>query len=239
SSTRRDANAKHASSSSASVPASIPLDGEKELLKIIVEDTSAVIQPAVPPASTENGNYEKQPNTMNGPNHSSPSPSNQGKERPNTVDTMLAPQLNVPVKISRTMLPAEIIRHLVVHGCQDVTKDLDTQSCSEYPIASGGFGDVYRGQLRNGPRVAIKCMRIFADLDGEQQQQKHLNYAAREIHTWSKLRHLHVLRLLGLATYRDKIAMVSPWMEGGPLRHHLKRKTGVNRPQLVRYDVLA
>ncbi|KAG9089453.1 hypothetical protein FRC07_012331 [Ceratobasidium sp. 392] len=222
---------KRASSSSTSVSSSIPLDDDQESLKIIVEDTGAPLQPAAPPASTDNRSHERQPNTINNPNHFIPSPSSQGKERP-IADTMLAPPLNVPVKISRTMSSAEIIQHLVVHGCHDITKDLDSQSCSEYPIASGGFGDVYRGQLRNGPRVAIKCMRIFDPSDGEQQQQKHLNYAAREIHTWSKLRHPHVLRLLGLVTYREKIAMVSPWMEGGPLRHHLKRNTGVNRPQL-------
>ncbi|KAG9087932.1 hypothetical protein FS749_002549, partial [Ceratobasidium sp. UAMH 11750] len=78
------------------------------------------------------------------------------------------------VVIGRTMPAANIIQHLVQHGCRDMTADLDSSSCSEYPIANGGFGDVYRGQLGKGKRVAIKCMRVFECPDAEEQQQKYL-----------------------------------------------------------------
>ncbi|KAG9089429.1 hypothetical protein FS749_001345 [Ceratobasidium sp. UAMH 11750] len=136
------------------------------------------------------------------------------------------------VAIGRTMPPAIIIQHLVLHGCQDITADLNLSGCSEYPIANGGFGDVYRGQLSEGMRVAIKCMRMFECQDVGEQQQRYLKRAAREIHTWSKLRHSHVLRLLGLVVYRDRISMVSPWMDNGTVRYYLTRTPGVNRPQM-------
>jgi hypothetical protein len=70
--------------------------------------------------------------------------------------------------------PAEIIRHLVQHGCPDITSALDLSSCTEYPIATGGCSDVYQGRLTNGPRVAIKCMRIIDPSDEVQKQGKHL-----------------------------------------------------------------
>ncbi|KAG8688066.1 hypothetical protein FRC08_011637 [Ceratobasidium sp. 394] len=136
------------------------------------------------------------------------------------------------VAIGRTMLPAIIIQHLVFHGCRDITATLNLSSCSEYPIASGGFGDVYRGQLSKGMRVAIKCMRLFECPDVGGQQQRYLKRAAREIHTWSKLRHPHVLRLLGLVMYRDRISMVSPWVDNGTVRYYLARAPEVNRPQM-------
>ncbi|KAG9086401.1 hypothetical protein FS749_003664 [Ceratobasidium sp. UAMH 11750] len=143
-----------------------------------------------------------------------------------------APPPKDTVAIGRTMLPAIIIQHLVFHGCRDITATLNLSSCSEYPIASGGFGDVYRGQLSKGMRVAIKCMRLFECPDVGEQQQRYLKRAAREIHTWSKLRHPNVLRLLGLVMYRDRISMVSPWVDNGPVRYYLARTPGVNRPQM-------
>ncbi|KAG9103164.1 hypothetical protein FRC07_010072, partial [Ceratobasidium sp. 392] len=125
---------------------------------------------------------------------------------------------------------SEVISQLVQHGCQDVTKDLDPSSCSEHPVSSGGFGDVYQGRLKDGLCVAIKCIRFLSHSDDD--QHKHLKHAAREIHTWSRLQHPYVLRLLGLAEYRGRISMVSPWMEGGSLRKHLARTPGANRPQI-------
>ncbi|KAH7322154.1 hypothetical protein B0J17DRAFT_582816, partial [Rhizoctonia solani] len=56
----------------------------------------------------------------------------------------------------------------------------------------------------------------------------------RELHTWSKCQHPNVVRLLGLALFRDRIGMVSPWMGQGNLPHYLKRTPGANRLSLVR-----
>ncbi|KAG8683912.1 hypothetical protein FRC09_015731, partial [Ceratobasidium sp. 395] len=127
----------------------------------------------------------------------------------------------------------DIIRNLVSHGCQDITANLDLPSCSEFPFSSGGSGDVYRGRLRNGLRIAIKGVRILDPSGGgSEQQQKHLKHAAREIHTWSKLQHPHVLVLLGLVQYRGRICMVSPWMKRGSLRNHMERTPGRKRSQL-------
>ncbi|KAG8686276.1 hypothetical protein FRC08_012648, partial [Ceratobasidium sp. 394] len=133
--------------------------------------------------------------------------------------------------ISRAMPVSSILDILIQHGCRDVTRDLDLSTCSEYPIANGGFGDIYRGQLTNGTRVAIKCTRIIAGSVANEGQE-HLTCAARELHTWSKLNHRYILKLFGLAQYRGQIAMVSPWVERGSLCRYLEGHTELNRPQL-------
>ncbi|KAG8705366.1 hypothetical protein FRC08_001705 [Ceratobasidium sp. 394] len=187
----------------------------------------------VSPTSSETGSRENkvsgslQVDTSGRNDQSAP-----GYEADEPVGSVPVPQPKATVEIGRTMPPANIIQHLVLHGCRDITADLNLSSCSEYPIANGGFGEVYRGQLGNGTRVAIKCMRVFECPDVGEQQQKYLKRAAREIYTWSKLQHPHVLRLLGLVVYRDRISMVSPWIESGAVRYYLIRTPEVNRPQM-------
>ncbi|KAG9087777.1 hypothetical protein FS749_002649 [Ceratobasidium sp. UAMH 11750] len=133
--------------------------------------------------------------------------------------------------ISREMPLSSVLAILVEHKCQDITKDLDLPACSEYPKFSGGFGEIYQGQLKDGTLVAIKCMRITVDPHSS-QQQKHFNDAAREIHTWSKLNHRYVSRFLGLAEFRGQIAMVSPWAQHGSLPAFLAKRPYLNRPRL-------
>ncbi|KAG8789406.1 hypothetical protein FRC12_013554 [Ceratobasidium sp. 428] len=49
---------------------------------------------------------------------------------------------------------------------------------------------------------------------------------------WSKCRHENVVQLLGLAMFRNQIAMVSPWMKNGDMMFYIKRNSSVNRYQL-------
>lgn len=54
-----------------------------------------------------------------------------------------------------------IIRNLVEHGCPEVTNLINVQGCTEWPVSSGGFGDVYQGKMFDTTQVAIKCARLF------------------------------------------------------------------------------
>ncbi|KAG9100243.1 phosphatidylinositol-binding protein scs2 [Ceratobasidium sp. UAMH 11750] len=137
------------------------------------------------------------------------------------------PSLRASIIGGATPLP-DVVLLLVEHGCQDITGTLDPSACGEYPISSGGFGDVYKGKLRDGSPIAIKCMRIVVNPDSP-EDQKHLKCAAREIHTWSKLHHRYTSRLLGLALFRGQIAMVSPWAERGSLPIYLAKKPELNK----------
>ncbi|KAG8724898.1 hypothetical protein FRC09_012310 [Ceratobasidium sp. 395] len=55
---------------------------------------------------------------------------------------------------------------------------------------------------------------------------------ARELHTWSKCNHPNVANLLGLAEFREQIAMVSVWMENGDLRSYVNKYPNVDRIKL-------
>lgn len=55
----------------------------------------------------------------------------------------------------------EIIGGLAKRGCADLTPSIDLTTCSDYPLAGGGFCDVYQGALSNGARVAIKSLKVY------------------------------------------------------------------------------
>ncbi|KAF8600427.1 kinase-like protein [Ceratobasidium sp. AG-I] len=129
--------------------------------------------------------------------------------------------------VSGTMSAPEIITILGKHGCPDITGDIDLAQCSSKPIAGGGFGDIFRGFLQSGVQVAIKCPRLY--IDASEENHNILKTAAREIYTWSKCKHDHVLELTGLAYFREQIAMVSPWMMHGTLQQHLIRQPDSDR----------
>ncbi|KAF8594931.1 kinase-like protein [Ceratobasidium sp. AG-I] len=135
--------------------------------------------------------------------------------------------------ISSSMSVYDIISILHKHGCPDITLDLDTDNCGTRAISGGGFGDIYAGRLRNGLSVAIKCARLF--VDSTTGNRNMLKVAARELYTWSKCDDSHVIKLLGVAQFRDQIAMVSPWMENGTLPRYLNENSGVSRNKLCRH----
>ncbi|KAG9120751.1 hypothetical protein FRC07_003629, partial [Ceratobasidium sp. 392] len=215
----------------------LELGDDKGSLVLVIQDTSSLprsnaspppTQPAQPLQLQEaaesttgsNARSEGRENSVlsiapqvNSSNHFNQPPLSHELDKPTQTPPSLPPG-EVAVKISRTTSSTEIIQHLVLRGCRNLTADLVLASCSKRPWAVGGFGDVYRGQLGSGTHVAIKCARAFGSLDDEERQQKHSTNLVREIDTWSKLQHPHVLDLLGLAEYNGQIAMVSPWVEG-------------------------
>ncbi|CAE6502288.1 unnamed protein product [Rhizoctonia solani] len=132
--------------------------------------------------------------------------------------------------ISRQMPVSEVVSHLVVHGCQDLTHTVDHNTFSEYAISKSGFSDVYHARLEDSTQVAIKVLRI--SIHNLAESPKHLKHAARELHTWSKCKHPNVLPLLGFGVFRGGIGMVSPWMGQGTLPRYLERNPDANRCNL-------
>ncbi|KAG8680062.1 hypothetical protein FRC11_002975, partial [Ceratobasidium sp. 423] len=56
-----------------------------------------------------------------------------------------------------------VVSELVAHGCRDLTDELDVPSFGEYPVSHGGLSDIYRGQLLDGAKVAVKVLRVSVD----------------------------------------------------------------------------
>ncbi|KAH7339121.1 kinase-like protein [Rhizoctonia solani] len=56
-----------------------------------------------------------------------------------------------------------------------------------------------------------------------------LQHAAHELYIWSKCSHPNILELSGVMIFRERIAMVSPWVENNHLRWFLARGLQVDR----------
>ncbi|KAF8597277.1 kinase-like protein [Ceratobasidium sp. AG-I] len=112
---------------------------------------------------------------------------------------------------------------------RDFTTELKNAICSDYPVANGGLADVYTATLGDGSVVAIKRMRSTCVVEGKATKR-----TAQELHTWSKIQHRNILKLLGLAVFGDKLAMISPWMKNGNVMQYMK-----NNPSLNKYALCA
>ncbi|XP_059641770.1 probable receptor-like protein kinase At5g59700 isoform X2 [Cornus florida] len=80
-------------------------------------------------------------------------------------------------------------------------------------IGSGGFGKVYFGTLRNGMKVAVKR--------GEAEHGQGFSEFQTEIIILSKIRHRHLVSLIGYCDERSEMILVYEFMEKGTLRENL------------------
>ncbi|KAF8602917.1 kinase-like protein [Ceratobasidium sp. AG-I] len=153
------------------------------------------------------------------------------------ADVVMSSAKSPSKKVSSTMSAVEVMTLLLESGCTDLTKDLDAEGFSNMAISGGGFADVYRGKLRNGLLVAVKCPRwLFA---GAEQNRGVLKDVARELHAWSKCKHIYILDLLGMAGFRNQVAMVSPWMANGTMPQYFSANPEANRLEVCSQITLA
>ncbi|KAG2752828.1 kinase-like protein [Suillus brevipes Sb2] len=86
------------------------------------------------------------------------------------------------------------------HSSQDLTNE--PQGRSRYPIASGGFGDIWKCDLVKADgivQVAVKTTRAF-ESDNEVLMRKNSKRVRRELKVWGRLKHDCILPLWGVAT---------------------------------------
>ncbi|XP_075492763.1 putative receptor-like protein kinase At5g24010 [Primulina tabacum] len=80
-------------------------------------------------------------------------------------------------------------------------------------IGEGGFGKVYKGMLRNGTKVAVK-----RNEPGSGQGRPEFQ---TEIMILARIRHNHLVSLIGYCDEGDEMILVYEFMEKGTLRDHL------------------
>ncbi|KAG9073559.1 hypothetical protein FS749_015000, partial [Ceratobasidium sp. UAMH 11750] len=104
----------------------------------------------------------------------------------------------------------------------DIGPEIDIGSIEAFPFARGAFGDVRRAYLRDGTRIAIKCLRFYTsaqDTGRHRLEKKSL----KEIRVWSFLDHENVLPLIGLCVINNELGMVSEFMPNGNVQEYIQR----------------
>ncbi|CAE7102572.1 unnamed protein product [Rhizoctonia solani] len=143
------------------------------------------------------------------------------------------PNLNEDVEpqiITSQMSTLQLFDCLRRAGCVDLSSEMDSNQETAMIVSGGGFGDIWKGELYSGAKVAIKSWRTNALGECEYITLKR---AARELYLWSRMNHRHIHRLQGVIVFKDHyLGMVSEWMENGNLHEYLRKCPDVDRYQL-------
>ncbi|KEH40310.1 stress-induced receptor-like kinase [Medicago truncatula] len=84
-------------------------------------------------------------------------------------------------------------------------------------LGEGGYGKVYKGELRSGPLVAIK---VLGKLKANRNGQDFIN----EVATIGKIHHANVVRLVGFCVEGSKRALVYDFMPNGSLDRYISSR---------------
>ncbi|XP_058729673.1 receptor protein kinase TMK1-like [Vicia villosa] len=96
-----------------------------------------------------------------------------------------------------------------------VLRKVTNNFASENELGRGGFGTVYKGELEDGTKIAVKRMECGTI------SSKGLDEFQAEIAVLSKVRHRHLVSLLGYSIEGNERLLVYEYMPLGALSRHL------------------
>ncbi|URE28736.1 STYKc [Musa troglodytarum] len=106
-----------------------------------------------------------------------------------------------------------------------VLRNVTDNFSEENVLGHGGFGTVYKGELHDGTKIAVKRMEAGA------MGTKGLNEFKSEIAVLTKVRHRNLVSLLGYCLDGNERLLVYEYMPQGTLSRHLfDRKEGGQKP---------
>ena len=128
----------------------------------------------------------------------------------------------IPLAVEQRVPPEELLalqRRSIGPGAADDDWEMDPRDIIFHEkIASGAFGDLFRGSYC-GQDVAIKILRGVQD-DSVQFQE-----FLQEVAIMRKVRHRNVVQFIGACTERPNLCIVFEYMRGGSIYDFI-RKTG-------------
>ncbi|XP_021864544.2 receptor-like protein kinase ANXUR1 [Spinacia oleracea] len=117
-------------------------------------------------------------------------------------------------------------RHFTLAEIRRATKNFD----ESHVIGVGGFGKVYKGVIDGSFKVAIK--------KSNPSSEQGVNEFVTEIEMLSKLRHKHLVSLIGYCEEDGEMALVYDFMAHGTLREHLYKGNKINLTWKQRLEML-
>ncbi|KMT06112.1 hypothetical protein BVRB_7g162840 [Beta vulgaris subsp. vulgaris] len=117
-------------------------------------------------------------------------------------------------------------RHFTLAEIRKATKNFDESNV----IGVGGFGKVYKGVIDGSLKVAVK--------KSNPSSEQGVNEFVTEIEMLSKLRHKHLVSLIGYCEENGEMALVYDFMAHGTLREHLYKGNKINLTWKQRLEML-
>ncbi|KAL9678510.1 hypothetical protein QQ045_016354 [Rhodiola kirilowii] len=108
------------------------------------------------------------------------------------------------IHVGNTVISIEVLRN--------VTNNFNEENI----LGRGGFGIVYKGELHDGTKIAVKRM-----MDSGAMGDKGLNEFQAEIDVLTKVRHRHLVNLIGHCLEGNEKLLVYEYMPQGTLSSHL------------------
>ncbi|KIJ54455.1 hypothetical protein M422DRAFT_24402, partial [Sphaerobolus stellatus SS14] len=125
---------------------------------------------------------------------------------------------------SRTRCITERTNDLLALGVVDISGQLTI--LGDAPFVHGVWSSIWLGELPNGTRVAVKLFVPTRSNAGDDIVQ--------EATSWSRaMGHENVQPLLGFASFKASLSLVSPWVSEGNLKMYLRKYPGADKLGLM------